>query len=70
MAKYEYLLNEEFLQQVDESILSELQCRIIVLNNEENVIDTIEGRTSSGSISLSGTSAIRRTGSLTFIADS
>ena len=69
MTKYDYLLDDAFLKQINYSNNITLHCRIFVMNRDEAVIGTIEGKTSGGSLSLNGSSAIRRTGSLTIIAD-
>lgn len=44
-----------------------LDVRIEVLDSENNVVDTIEGIVNGGSISINGSSAIRRTGSISMI---
>lgn len=44
-----------------------LDVRIEVLDKENNVLDTIEGIVNGGSININGSSAIRRTGSISMI---
>ena len=64
------LLDKNFLLSLDEQQNNELYARVTLLNNKEMPIETIEGRlTSSGSISIDGNSAIRRSCSLTMVSD-
>lgn len=63
------LLDEDFLATLSEQKERELFARVIALNVEEEPIDQIEGRITSGSINIDGSSVIRRTCSLSMISD-
>lgn len=63
------LIDKEFLKKLDEFPLREIYIRIISLTADEQPIDEIQGRATAGSINLDGDSAVRRTCSLTLIAD-
>lgn len=63
------LTDKEFLRQLDEYPLREIYAKIIALTQEEYPIDEIQGRATAGSINLDGDSAVRRSCSLTLIAD-
>lgn len=69
MIKYPYLIDEEFLKTLDYQINKTLYAKIFVLNNKEQIIATIEGKTVGGSITTNSSSALRRSGSLTIVAD-
>lgn len=69
MTKYEYLLDSAFLRQVDYANIKTLYCRIILLNNNEDAIAAIEGKATGGQISVNSSSAVRRSGSVTLVAD-
>jgi hypothetical protein len=61
--------NKEFLQELDKTKHKTIYAKIIALNMEESPIECIEGRVTQGSINLDGASAVRRSCSLTIIAD-
>lgn len=57
-----------FLKQLDEHRTKIIYARIIALTLEEAPIETIEGRVTEGSINIDGDSSVRRTCSLTMVA--
>ena len=63
------LLNKSFLKELDESPSKELYAKIISLTKDEFPIEDISGQVSQGTLSLDGSSSIRRTCSLTLIAN-
>jgi hypothetical protein len=64
------LYNKEFLRQLDSYKNKIIYARITALNLHDYPIETIEGRITQGSINLDGTSAVRRTCSLTMVTQS
>ena len=64
------LLDEDFLTEISKQRIRSMFARIIALDINENPMDRIEGRITGGSISVDGSSAVRRTCSLTLISDS
>lgn len=62
------LLNKDFLKQLDEQSTREIYAKVIALDFDENPIEEITGRITQGSISVNGTSAVRRTCSMTMVA--
>lgn len=66
---YEYLKNSAFLKKMDEMPLKEQFIKIIILDFLENPITEIQGKVTSGSINLNGSSAVRRTANLNMVAD-
>jgi hypothetical protein len=60
---------KSFLLELDKSKSKTVYARITALTFEESPIETIEGRVTQGSVNLDGDSAVRRTCSLTLIAD-
>lgn len=66
---YEYLKNSAFLKKMDEMPLKEQFVKIIILDFLENPITEIQGKVTSGSINLNGSSAVRRTANLSMVAD-
>ena len=70
MSYYPYLNDKEFLKLVDQARYKEQFIRIFVLNfNTEEVIASIEGKSTGGSINVSGTSSLRRSGSCSIAVD-
>lgn len=63
------LLDEEFLAQLLSMPERTLFARVISLDINEYPIEQIEGRVSGGSINIDGTSAVRRTCSLTMVSN-
>ena len=58
-------LNKEFLRKLDQRQHKTVYAKIIALNNQEEPIEKLEGVVTGGSISVDGSSAIRRSCSLT-----
>lgn len=63
------LLDQEFLKELDKTPLKEVYAEIIALNDEDEVLETIEGHVTAGTVNVDGASAVRRTCTLTIIAD-
>ena len=63
-----YLLDTEFLQKLYEQNNKEVFARIIALTFDEQSVEEIQGQITQGSINVDGTSAVRRTCSLSLIA--
>ncbi len=51
------------------SNLKEIYAKIYSLDNENNIIETIEGKITGGSININGTSSSRRTCSLSIVSE-
>jgi hypothetical protein len=67
---YEYLNDAAFLKTIDELKVKEQFVKITVLTwNEEYPIAEIQGKATSGTININGSSSVRRTANLTIIAD-
>ncbi len=63
------LLDTEFLKELDESRHKVIYAKIIALTFDEDPIETIEGRITGGTLSIDGSSAVRRTcSSLSIVA--
>lgn len=62
------VLNDLFLNELFKESTRELFARITLLTQDENAIDTIEGKVSGGNINIDGKSAIRRACSLNLVA--
>jgi hypothetical protein len=62
------LYDKEFLKQLDNLKNKTIFARITALTFQEHPIETIEGRVTQGSINIDGSSAVRRTCSLTIVA--
>ena len=63
------LLDKDFLLKLDQEKNREIFARITALDLNELPLEEIEGRVTEGSINLDGTSAIRRTCSLSLIGE-
>ena len=63
------LLDLDFLKKIDQNINRETFAKIISLSFDENPIEEITGKVTQGSMSVDGSSAVRRTCSLSMIAD-
>ena len=59
---------KDFLLKMDEHRSKTVYARITALNFNENPIESIEGRVTQGSLNIDGSSAVRRTCSLSIIA--
>lgn len=60
--------DKEFLLELDKNKNKTIYAKITALNFDEFPIETIEGRVTQGSVNIDGTSAVRRTCSLTLVA--
>ena len=69
MWNYEYLYDKDFLVELDQQQNHTQYIKLTVLTMQNAPIGTIEGKATGGSISVNGSSAIRRSGSLSMIAD-
>lgn len=69
MNNYKHLRDVFFLKQIDNLQVREQYVKITVLDFQENPIQEIQTRVTTGSISISGNSAIRRTCNLTLVAN-
>ena len=66
---FPYLKDSDFLKRFDELRQKEQYAKLTVLTFDETPIQEIQGRVTGGNISLDGSSAMRRSGSVTLIAD-
>ena len=66
--KYPYLTDSNFLNIVDRQRIKQYYVKITILDWHENPIQDIQGKITSGNITIDGSSSIRRTASLTFVA--
>lgn len=64
-----YLYDQEFLKKIDEQQVKDVYAKVILLTFDENPIQELQGRITQGSINIDGTSAVRRTCSLTLLAE-
>ena len=62
------LQDKEFLYNLNQDRHKEISAKIISLSFDEKPLEQIEGRVTSGSINIDGTSTVRRTCNLTLIA--
>ena len=69
MSQSNYLNDKDFLVKLDLNRNKKTYVKINILNADERSVRSIEGRVSSGSINIDGSSSMRRTCNLTFIAD-
>lgn len=63
------LLDKDFLLKLDQQKERENFARIISLDFDENPLEQIEGRVTGGSVNIDGTSAVRRSCSLSMVAE-
>ena len=63
------LLNKEFIEQLDKINERELYAKIISLNTNDLPVEEITGKVSQGTLNIDGSSAVRRTCSLTLVSD-
>lgn len=63
------MLDKKFLEELDQIPLKELYAEIIALNDKDEVLESIEGHVTQGTINIDGASSVRRTCSLTLVAD-
>ena len=66
---YEYLQDRDFLLKLDRANIREHWCKLTLLSFAEEPIKEIQGLISGGSLNVNGSAAIRRTISLTMIAN-
>ena len=62
------LLDEVFLQKLYLNRHKEIYAKIIALNLQEEPVEQIEGQVTGGSVSLDGSSNVRRSCNLTMVA--
>ena len=62
-------LDKGFLLKLDQQKERENFARIISLDFDENPLEQIEGRVTGGSVNIDGTSAVRRSCSLSMVAE-
>ena len=62
------MLDEEFLRELDQYPHKFLWAKIISLNMDEYPLEEITGKITSGSVNIDGTSVLRRTCSMTMVA--
>ena len=67
--QYPYLTNSSFLDIVNKLKIKQHYVKITILDWNENPIQDVQGRITSGNITIDGSSILRRTASLTFIAE-
>lgn len=63
-----FLIDKDFLRLLDQEKEREIFAKIVALDFNENPLEKIEGRVTQGSVSVDGTSAVRRTCSLSLVA--
>jgi hypothetical protein len=63
------IYDKEFLLKLDKTLNKIIYAKITALTFDEKPIETIEGRITQGSVNVDGASAVRRTCSLTMIAE-
>ena len=65
-----FLKDKSFLRALDEQHLKTVYAKIIILNYQDEMpLSEIQGRITNGSISINGSSSLRRTCNLTFLAE-
>lgn len=69
MAGISLVRDSSFLRKLDVSNIKVYYVQILILDKEEQPLRAIQGRISAGSISIDGSSSVRRSGSLTFLAE-
>lgn len=69
MNKYPYLNDSPFLKKIDSQRIKDLFVKVTVLNFVEKPIESIQGKIINGNLNIDGNSSIRRTCSLTMIAN-
>ena len=69
MKLYPYLYDMDFLYAIDKTPNKTQLVRLTIMDRYDNPITSLEGLATGGSISVNGTSAIRRQGSLTVVAE-
>lgn len=69
MAGISLVRDSSFLRKLDISNIKVYYVQILILDKGEQPLRAIQGRISTGSISIDGSSSVRRSGSLTFLAE-
>lgn len=69
MSEINPLKDSAFLSKLDLENLKTYYIKILVLDQKEIPLRAIEGRVSTGSITIDGSSSVRRAGNLTFLAE-
>ena len=64
-----YLRDKDFLKIIDRSSFKEVFAKITILNWQERPIDEIQGKVSSGTLNINGSSSLRRTCNITILID-
>lgn len=67
MYNRDFLNDPNFLQTLNNEKLKFMLVKIAILDNDEKIIKYVEGRISSGNITINGSSNIRRAGSINFV---
>lgn len=67
MAKYEWLANQKALEYVDKLQFKTQYIKMVILDRFDRPLENIEGRATGGTININGSSAVRRTGSLSLV---
>ena len=70
MRNNSYLLDKDFLRQVDSYYQREVYAKVVSLDFDENPIAEITGNVTQGTINVNGDSAVRRTCNLTLVTSS
>lgn len=63
-----YLLDKKFLKELDIQNQREIYAKVVSLNIHEEPIESIEGKVTGGSISIDGSSSVRRSCNLTLVS--
>lgn len=63
------LLDKTFIELLDKNNQREVYAKIICLNMDELPVEEISGKVSQGTLNIDGSSAVRRTCSLTIVSD-
>lgn len=69
MSKLNPMIDKDFLKRLDIEKEREMFAKIISLDWDENPMEEITGRVTGGSVSIDGSSAVRRTCSVTMVAE-
>ena len=69
MSKLNPLIDVDFLKRLDTEKEREVFAKVISLDWDENPLEEITGRVTGGSVNIDGTSAVRRTCSVSLVAE-
>ena len=64
-----FLIDQDFLRLLDLDREKEVFAKVVLLDFQEDVIEEIEGRVTQGSVTVDGTSSVRRTCSVSLVAN-